>query len=95
MNMDFEIEFSEEKNQLLKKTRGICFDDVIELIEKDNIIDDIDNKSKNHKTQSLLIIKIKNYVYAIPYVKDLINKKMFLKTIYPSRFWKKKYAKKL
>jgi hypothetical protein len=32
--MDFEIKFSAEKNQLLKEARGICFEDVIELIQK-------------------------------------------------------------
>ncbi len=94
--MDFEIEYNEDKSRLLKATRGVCFDDVIELIKKDQIVADINhfNQKKYHK-QAILIIKFKDYYYMIPHIKDLKNKVMFLKTIYPSRKYKKKYEKKL
>lgn len=96
MNMDFEIEFSEEKNQLLKETRGICFEDVIELIQKKLTIGDVKHHNqKRYRKQRIFIISFKNYAYVIPYVIDKNKKTIFLKTIYPSRRFKKKYEKKL
>ena len=49
---------------------------------------------KKYPNQKVLIVKIKNYVYAVPYV---INRKkgvIFLKTVYPSRVLTKKYLPK-
>lgn len=90
--MKYKIEFSEEKNLILQETRGICFFEVIKAIENGKILDDL--KNKNYINQKILVVKIKNYVYVVPYV---INKKkgaIFLKTVYPSRILTKKYLKK-
>jgi len=86
------LEFSEEKNLMLHETRGVNFNDAIKVITKHKIIANIQNR--NYPNQRILIIKIKNYIYAVPCV---INKKkgtIFLKTIYPSRILTKKYLKK-
>jgi len=39
------------------------------------------------------VIAIKNYVYAVPYVKNEEKHEIFLKTVYPSRVLTKKYMK--
>ncbi len=90
--MEFKIEFSEEKNILLQEIRGINFNQVIEAIIKGDVLDNIENK--NYPKQKILPVKIKNYVYAVPYVINKKKKTIFLKTVYPSRVLTKKYYKK-
>jgi len=91
--MDYDIEYSEEKNQILKETRGISFEDIKSAIEQDKVLGNIKHyNQKKYPKQRILILKIKNYIYAVPYV--IKNKKtIFLKTIYPNRKLNKKYGK--
>ena len=89
----YRIEFSEEKNLLLKETRGTGFKDVIVAIEEKGILGDMKHGNKKYVHQRILVIKIKEYVYAVPYVLDLKRKVLFLKTVYPSRVLTDKYMK--
>lgn len=89
----YRLEFSEEKNLLLKETRGIGFEDVIIAVEEEKILGDIKHGSKKYLHQRILMVKIKNYVYAVPYVIDKAKKVIFLKTVYPSRVLTAKYLK--
>jgi hypothetical protein len=48
-----------DKNQLLKETRGICFDDVIEYISGECLLDDKPHHNTQHYPhQRLLVIDI-------------------------------------
>lgn len=89
----YNIDFSEEKNLLLKETRGIGFEDIIEIIRKGNILDDLNHKSKKYPQQRILVLKIEKYTYAFPYIIDLKRKVVFLKTLFPSRDLTAKYIK--
>lgn len=89
----YRIEFSEEKNLLLKETRGLCFEDVLLAIEEKKILDDLKASSQKYPHQRILVIKRKEYVYAVPYVIDKKRKVVFLKTVYPSRVLTDKYMK--
>ena len=89
----FRIDFSEEKNLLLKETRNIGFEDVIIAIEGKKFLDDLKHNNKKYAHQRILVIKIDEYVYAVPYTIDLKKKIVFLKTIYPSRVLTNKYIK--
>ena len=89
--MKYKIEFNEEKNLILRETRGVCFEDVIDAYENGQVVADL--KSKNHLNQRMLVIQMKEYIYAVPYVVDSKRKVIFLKTIYPSRVLFKKYGK--
>lgn len=91
--MAFTIKFNEEKNQLLKATRDISFEDVLQALKGKNLLADISHPSSNHPRQRVYIIKIKEYVYAVPYVLNAEKQEIFLKTIYPSRVLTKKYMK--
>ena len=73
-----------EKNERLKAERGLSFEQVILHIERGDLIDVIEhpNQSK-YPNQQMLIVKIKNYAYLVPFVEDEEGK--FLKTIIPSR----------
>ena len=92
--MKFTIEYSIEKNLLLKDARGVNFEDVIEAIKTGNILDDVDHfDKKKYPNQRILIVKISTYVYAVPYVIDKKRSVLFLKTVYPNRILYKKYLK--
>ena len=88
------IRYSLEKNEILKRDRDISFEDVILSIEDGNLLDDIEHPNKEkYPNQNIFIIlvKIKDYVYLVPYVED--DNSIFLKTIIPSRQMNKKYNK--
>ncbi len=89
--MAFKIDFSQEKDQLLKTTRGIGFGDIIRAIDEGRLLANKSHPSQRYSHQRLLAVHIGSYVYAVPYV--LKGKGIFLKTIYPSRVLKKKYLK--
>jgi len=91
--MAFNINFNEEKNQLLKATRGIGFDEIIEAIGEEGLLADIAHPSKSRPNQRLYVVKIKKYVYAVPYVINVQKNEIFLKTAYASRTLTKKYVK--
>ena len=91
--MAFGINFSEEKNQLLKATRGISFDEIIEAISEGNLLADVIHPSKSRANQRLYVVKIKVYAYAVPYVINTQKNEIFLKTAYPNSALTKKYIK--
>lgn len=93
--MKFRIEFNQEKNLLLKETRGVGFDEVITTIINNGIVAEFEYKvKKKYPNQRIMAVKIKNYIYAVPFVIDKRKKVMFLKTVYPSRVLTNKYLKK-
>ena len=92
--MAFDIHYSEEKNQLLKATRGVSFDDAIIAISNGALIDDIAHPNKKYVHQRIYVIKINTYVYAVPYVINPKTNDIFLKTVYPSRVLMHKYARR-
>ncbi len=89
--MAFDISFNEEKNQLLKAVRGIGFDEIILAIKDGNLLDDIAHPNKAHSHQRVYVVRIRAYVYAVPYVVNPQTKEIFLKTVYPSRVLRRKY----
>lgn len=91
--MAFDINFNEEKNQLLKATRGIGFGEIIEAISRGGLLADIAHPSKSRPNQRLYAVRIKKYVYAVPYVINSRKNEIFLKTAYASRTLTKKYMK--
>jgi hypothetical protein len=91
--MAFSIKFNEEKNQLLKATRKVSFEDVLEALKKGNLLANIAHPSQRHSPQRLYVVKIKEYAYAVPYVSNVEKQEIFLKTIYPSRMLTKIYLK--
>ncbi len=85
--------WDEKKNGLLKKTRNISFEEIILAINNGHLLDYIKHPNKQkYLHQKMLVVEIKKYVYVVPYVED--KKKKFLKTIFKSRLYTKKYLKK-
>lgn len=89
--MAFDIKFNEEKNQLLKATRRICFEDALSAIKEKKLLADKQHPNQKFKHQRMYVVKINNYAYVVPYVVNEKKKEIFLKTIFPSRVLTKKY----
>ncbi|MEK9179778.1 MAG: BrnT family toxin [Patescibacteria group bacterium] len=83
------FDWDEQKNTKLKNERGISFELALGAILSDNLISVERNPSSKHSNQFMYIIKMNNYCYLVPFVKH--GKKIFLKTIIPSRKATKKY----
>lgn len=84
------FDWNEHKNNLLKRTRKISFEEIILYISKGNLLEVIEHPNKTkYPNQKMFTVVIRDYVYIVPFVED--DKKYFLKTIYPSRTATKKY----
>jgi len=85
------FDWSNEKNDILKNSRNISFEDVVLALHNSKLLDKI--KSSTHNNQQCYVVEINNYVYIVPFVED--KDKIFLKTIYPSRKYNKYYLRNL
>ena len=80
------IEWSDEKNELLKKTRNVSFEQVVDAIENGDFIGPNDNPAR--QGQKIIIVTIDGYPCVVPLV-EMENGGWFLKTIYQSRKYKR------
>jgi hypothetical protein len=86
----FMITFGTEKNELLKQSRGIGFEDIISAINAGKILDVLEHPDQaNYPGQKIYVVEALDYVYLVPFVKS--DNGVFLKTIIPSRKAKKRY----
>lgn len=74
------------KSSRLKRIRGVSFE---ELIIDGKMIDIIDNPGR--QGQHMLVFEHKKYIWITPCVIE--EKNVFLKTLYPSRKYRKFYKK--
>jgi uncharacterized DUF497 family protein len=73
-----------EKNELLKNNRGVCFEQVVLLMERGEVLDTIEHPNQErYPGQKIAVVMIDAYAYLVPYVDH--NEEIFLKTIIPSR----------
>ena len=81
-----------EKNEQLKKERGISFEEVVFHIERGQLLDIVEHPhQEKYAGQRIFIVYINDYVYLVPFVED--EQEVFLKTIIPSRKATKKYLR--
>ncbi len=86
------IEWNIEKNNILKKTRNISFEDIEFAIANGGLVDVIyHHNQKKYPDQKIFIVRLNSYIYYVPFVEN--KEKIFLKTIIPSRKYNKKYEK--
>jgi uncharacterized DUF497 family protein len=82
--------WNKDKNQQLQEQRGITFEEIAQAIEQGNLLDVIKHYNPDkYPNQKILIVKIDDYVYLVPFVEDDLE--IFLKSIIPSRKMTKKY----
>lgn len=81
-----------EKNELLKNNRGVCFEQVVLLMERGEVLDTIEHPNQErYPGQKIAVVMIDAYAYLVPYVEQ--NGGIFLKTIIPSRKATNKYVR--
>ena len=81
-----QIRWSVLKNQRLKKTRGVSFEELLQsrfLAEKDH---------PGRPDQRMWLFEYRNEVWVVPFVSD--ESGVFLKTLFPSRKYRKIFLKK-
>ncbi len=84
-------DWNRDKNEELKKERGVCFEDVVRILDENSSLDIVPNSNK-YPNQKVFVIKMEEYIYLVPFVED--DEKIFLKTIIPSRKATKEYLAK-
>ena len=84
-----DILWDEAKNRKLKESRGISFEDVVQIILDKKYLAVLENPI--HPEQMLFIVSYKSYTYVVPFVIDRDNN-IVLKTIFPSRKFHKLYG---
>ncbi|MBI4596743.1 MAG: toxin [Candidatus Tectomicrobia bacterium] len=76
----------------MKENRGVCFEQVMVLMKRGDVIDTIEHPNQDkYPGQKIAILRIDDYVYLVPYVEK--NEELFLKTIIPSRKATNKYVR--
>lgn len=87
------VAFNAEKDESVKVRHGISFETVKKAISEGNLLAILENPNQTrYPRQKLLIVKIKEYAYAVPFIED--EEKIFLKTVFPSRKYTKLYVKR-
>jgi uncharacterized DUF497 family protein len=79
-----DIRWDQSKNELLKSERDVSFEAILVAITQSNTLDDsIHPNQEKYPNQRLLVVKIKEYAYLVPYVETDLE--TFLKPIIPSQ----------
>lgn len=75
--------WSEEKNEQLKQSRGISFEDIVLAVDSGGLLDVLAHPNpRRHPNQKVLVVAVMEYVYLVPYVEE--SDHVFFKTIIPS-----------
>ena len=87
---DNNFDFSRIKSAQLRHERGIGFEEVIQWIKKEKIVDVIPHPNpEKYPNQHIFVIAYDDYIYSVPFVKN--GDEFFLKTLYRSRKLTKQY----
>lgn len=79
-----------EKNEWLKRERGISFEDVVFHIQAGDQVDLIEHPNQQrYPGQKIAVVVIESYAYLVPLVET--EREIFLKTIIPSRKASRQY----
>lgn len=89
---NIKFEFDYKKSSLLRKQRGIGFEEIITLIESGRLIAIIAHpKPNDYPNQEIYLLDIENYIWLVPHIKK--NNIIRLITYYPSRKATKQWLK--
>jgi len=79
-----QYEWNPEKNDWLKKERGVSFEQVIFHLSQGDLWKIADHPNQEeYPGQKIYFVMIDDYIYLVPYIRE--RKQIFLKTIIPSR----------
>lgn len=87
------IAWDVQKNEKLKRERGISFEDVMNAIVEGSLLIILDHPNKKrYAYQKMYVIEFHGYAYGVPCVEN--EETIFMKTIFPSRKYTKQYLEK-
>lgn len=90
-----EFEYNAEKNIKLKVERGISFDEIIYYINNGYLLEVIKHPNQEkYAGQQFYVVDVEGYIHMVPFVITK-EKRIFLKTIFPSRKHTKQYKKQM
>jgi uncharacterized DUF497 family protein len=85
--------WSSEKNERLKKERGVSFEEVVFHMARGDLLDVLEHPSQQrYPGQRIFVVNIDDYAYLVPFVEGEAD--VFLKTIIPSRKATNRYLKR-
>ena len=84
-----QIDWDEEKNQKLIATRSVSFEDATRCILEGRISEVTKNSSRSG--QYCFVLMLNKYAHVVPFVVTEEGN-IFLKTIFPSRKFQKRYG---
>lgn len=84
------FDWDDEKNELLKRERGISFEEVVFHIENGDVLDVIDHpNAMKYPSQKVYILNLAGYAYLVPFIDS--QDVRILKTMIPSRKMTRRY----
>ena len=84
--------YDDKKDLIVEERCGFGFEDAIKAIESENLLEVLSHPNlARYPHQMIFILRIKKYVYAVPFVYNRSKNEVFLKTMYPSRKLTKEY----
>ena len=83
------IYWYDEKNNKLLAERNISFDEISEIILREEYLYVLENP--NRKDQMIFILRLNEYIWVVPFIIDDYEN-IILKTAYPSRKFNKMYG---
>ena len=86
-SMDFL--WDEIKNEWLQSERYVSFEEIAAMIQQHDIVDVIENPSR--QGQYCFILRIRSYIWVVPFVIDA-DDRIVLKTAYLSRKFHRHYG---
>lgn len=79
-----------EKNEWLRRERGVSFEDVVFHIQAGDEVDLLEHPNQQrYPEQKVSVVVIEGYAYLVPFIES--EREIFLKTIIPSRKASKQY----
>ncbi len=83
------IIWDEDKNEVLKQTRGVSFEEIAGIIMEKRYVDIIKNPTR--PGQRYFVLRMRDYTWIVPFVVD-DDEAVVLKTAFPSRKYHKQYG---
>ena len=84
--------WSEKKNTVLQKNRGISFEYIAKSIKSGYVVDIVKNQNYENQKNFHVYIQLHDYVYVVPF--EIRDNYIWLVTAYPSRKATRKLKKR-
>lgn len=89
-----QFSWNNEKNETLKKERGVSFEEVVFHIERGDLLDVLEHPNQEkYPGQRVFVVNMDDYAYLVPFVES--EEVVFLKTVIPSRKATSAYLKRM